>query len=545
MNKNFGPWTTAASTGSAAHLSTFWKKRLTMLPATFQSNARLGGRTVFALLLAGATVWALPTLYSAPPDAQQRAVEEVKPAAKAGTAPPASGPASGRTVVGSGILVVTYGESTTSGPAPAAAADKIATLIPGLRLLMQPRVVKQLALTAEQIRKLRAVGSQYDAAVQKFFAEAKKEGKLSGDNLKSAYLRWKKEADKKYLREAEAVLTPEQARTLRAATLAEDAFYGLYAWTFPGLTKAQNDQLVRLDDEQVQQSVRRVREESDRMLAVLTPEQRVKLRTVVENSLPTGQGGVQVKGEPGPLWIYTMLPFSDFSDAQVQKQLSLTDAQRTQVRNLFGPYSNVWKRIDAEIEKLSPEERKPLRQPGDTEGNYSLGGTTPEEVEKKLVAVEEQRRAAFERQPAARKLEITLRKQFEALLTPEQRAKYQDMAVRQDAWLELQNPLAWRAIEATGAQREELRKIATDAMQDQQEQGRKLGEKKLSVLTPAQREEFRSQVEESMYRLPPGAGKGGAATFFSGSLTKSGSGIFVISGATTVTGGTASDSKQR
>jgi len=62
MTKCFGPWATPASAGSKAHLSAFWKRRLAMLPATHRSSTRLGGRAVLFLLIAAASVWALPTL---------------------------------------------------------------------------------------------------------------------------------------------------------------------------------------------------------------------------------------------------------------------------------------------------------------------------------------------------------------------------------------------------------------------------------------------------------------------------------------------------
>jgi hypothetical protein len=149
-------------------------------------------------------------------------------------------------------------------------------------------------------------------------------------------------------------------------------------------------------------------------------------------------------------------------------------------------------------------------------------GKTPEtrwqhlpEVEKELAAEREQRRAAFEREPAAKKLNITLRQQFEAILTSKQLAKYQDMAVRQCTWTALDDPLVLRGIGASDAQRDELLRIQTELLQDHQEQQRKLGQKKLAILTPAQREELRAKIEESDYRLPPSnfeRSRGGAIT---------------------------------
>jgi len=91
MNTSFGPWTTAADTGSVTNLSTFWKRRLAMLPVTYRSSARLGGRVVLVLFTAAALVWALPTLRSAAAQTEKK-----KPAAENQTrteGPPAKEPA--------------------------------------------------------------------------------------------------------------------------------------------------------------------------------------------------------------------------------------------------------------------------------------------------------------------------------------------------------------------------------------------------------------------------------------------------------------------
>ena len=58
---NLGPWATAAGAGSKAHLSTFWKRRLAMLPTAHRSSIRLGGRVILLLLITAGLVWVLPT----------------------------------------------------------------------------------------------------------------------------------------------------------------------------------------------------------------------------------------------------------------------------------------------------------------------------------------------------------------------------------------------------------------------------------------------------------------------------------------------------
>ena len=180
--------------------------------------------------------------------------------------------------------------------------DIVVTDIAGIELLVQRRVVKQLGLTAEEKKKVRAVGDDFNAARQEFFAEEKKRGKPADD---SAYHHWKREADKRFLKRAEAVLTPQQAQSLRDATLAAVACYRLMVperlLAGPNaLTQAQNDKLRRIREEDMRQLPRRLDEESDKMLAVLTPQQRVLLRTkILDKALPeaNGQWGINVNGE--------------------------------------------------------------------------------------------------------------------------------------------------------------------------------------------------------------------------------------------------------
>ena len=260
--------------------------------------------------------------------------------------------------------------------------------------------------------------------------------------------------------------------------------------------------------------------ESDKKLAVLTPQQRVRLRTeVLEKGLPqcNGEWGIKIKGERELLWIYTLLPYPDFSKEQVQKELSLTAAQRSKVHDILGRCPSLWEKYAEELQKLPLQERKALRGRGGVSiggGSLIILGPTPQtrwkelpEIEKKQKAEREKQRAAFAREPAAKKLTITLRQQVEALLTPQQLAKYQDMAVREAAWTALEDLLVLRGIDVSDAQRDDLDRLQNDFLQDSQERDRKTGAKKLEVLTPAQRQELWAKIEEAEDK-PPGDGKG-------------------------------------
>jgi hypothetical protein len=64
MNKSFGPWSTAITTGANQQLNTFWKRRLAMLPSLNNTASRAARRTWLFLAVAGALAVALPTAHT-------------------------------------------------------------------------------------------------------------------------------------------------------------------------------------------------------------------------------------------------------------------------------------------------------------------------------------------------------------------------------------------------------------------------------------------------------------------------------------------------
>jgi hypothetical protein len=76
MTFSFGPWTTAMHAGSAAHLSTFWKRRMTMLRRVSQSPATLTRRTLLVLMVGCAAACVLPTIQVLPVAAEPGAAAD-------------------------------------------------------------------------------------------------------------------------------------------------------------------------------------------------------------------------------------------------------------------------------------------------------------------------------------------------------------------------------------------------------------------------------------------------------------------------------------
>src|SRR5664279_2476183 len=104
-NQDFGPWATMFDTGPRARLSTFWKRRMAMLPSTAGAEKRVSRRVGFVVLLVAIAALSAPTFYL------MRA-----PQAKAGKPPqPQAAPAPS----GSPTNVATTNTSAPSGAAPA------------------------------------------------------------------------------------------------------------------------------------------------------------------------------------------------------------------------------------------------------------------------------------------------------------------------------------------------------------------------------------------------------------------------------------------
>jgi len=76
MNERFGPWSSSLGDGLSPHLSTFWKRRLTLLASARAARLGLTRRDWLKLGAAGSAACALPTLHLASADGP----DDVKPA---------------------------------------------------------------------------------------------------------------------------------------------------------------------------------------------------------------------------------------------------------------------------------------------------------------------------------------------------------------------------------------------------------------------------------------------------------------------------------
>ena len=302
-----------------------------------------------------------------------------------------------------------------------------------------------------------------------------------------------------------------------------------------GMTEEQQGKL-RLLGMEMGNWAREDREERiDKILAVLTPQQRARLREEAfgpdwPDSNP--QLAIEVGGDVGKIYVPDLAPYPDFTKEDVRKGLGLNPQQQNQVRELLGGASDLAEKLVEEWQKLSPAERKTMEEPAVIRDAGSSGGSfrSDEERKKWEAQLEEKARKARQEQWAKRqqdpmvKANAQLVKQFEAILTPQQLARYKDMAFRNRVDEGLVDQIILRKIGANDQQIEGLERLFDESVERYHRLTREMGGKMLRVLTPAQQEKLLEDVFSSVpFRpAPPPAKKASAASPTESEPTKDG-----------------------
>ena len=207
---------------------------------------------------------------------------------------------------------------------------------------------------------------------------AKRKG-LSQDARMKARAQWDAEQQKSIRTQVEAILTPRQSQMLQWFGLCEAA-YGRLNELDPnlskklGLTKEQQLALSSVRKEANDRMHRYLKENQDKMLAVLSPEQRTRLRAAALGPLrPIGYAGnaMKIPGRAEPILIPSLFPYRDFSDASLRKALGLTADQQTRVREMLDNHASLGQMLAAQWQKLPPAEQEKWNR-----GHRIFWGTT-------------------------------------------------------------------------------------------------------------------------------------------------------------------------
>ena len=376
-------------------------------------------------------------------------------------------------------------------------------ILPGYELLMQQTVVRELHITAEQKKELQEVAAKYQADIQKFWRIAHPDPTEG----RKAFAQWDREHRANIQKQVEKILTPEQAQTLKELAFRQKAhlWFG-HSRERLDLSTEQKDKLGLIQQEDSDRLARDSKETTDKVLAVLEPQQRVQFEEAALGPLSPIHYGMRSFSGPGGESIHVpcLTSCPDFSQEGVRKRLGLSATQEEQVRDILGDSPNLTEKLTREFQKLPVAAQILLHRPlwaATVTASGSSGSASPEERKKQQAEFEERlkkrrekQRAELEKHPLG-KLGLELHRQFKAILTPEQLASYRKTAFRDVVLSVVNDPLMQKQIGVNEQQKAALRQLMAEFFETHQQRTRDMGGKMLDVLTAPQREKLRKEIE--------------------------------------------------
>ena len=290
-----------------------------------------------------------------------------------------------------------------------------------------PELQKEMNLSAEQRKRLSEVSADFWSK----FKEISKENSDMTDQQKCAkYAASIDQLARDCRKQIEAVVTPQQLDAYKKAVFPRLAFE-LLSLAQPesrktiGVTSGQEEKLQQIFKELSQQptpeEMKRMEQAKDAVLAALSPQQREKLRSDVEQEIRndeesslsysigtySGMPIFNLAVEAGSRWAPMVLPFySELTETAIAQRLGLIADQRKQLTEVAGQHRGETVKLAGEIKKLSPDQRKTPRVPAGK----------------------------------ARRMLKAVRRRTEAVLTPQQLAAVKDTVFRRRAFSTLADP---------------------------------------------------------------------------------------------------------
>jgi beta-lactamase regulating signal transducer with metallopeptidase domain len=428
-----------------------------------------------ALILLGAAL-SLVTLQPGRSSAQQ------------GAPAPAAKPESEAGGVGIGTLTVV-------GPSPD--GDSAWTYdidLPSYHWLANDAIRKELGLSAEQERKLRAISAKYRADREKEETEWVRplQGLPPSKHIK-AYEELRKknepkriEHEKAVTKQVEEVLTRGQLKAYWDRMFPEAAYDMLFdpaTLKLIAITPAQNKQLRQIGGQAAEHADRQRKEWTDKALAVLDSQQQAKLRAAIQRNeyfISEGRSPRFVGEATGGDRPWLMLPpaYDDLDQGQAREQRGIDAAQEKRLQAISTNYSREKFRLMDESYGLAPSERE-RRWP---------------EIKRK-----------FDEADNKAGLEIA------AVLTPRQLAALKEIESRRAVDGAISLPEVQKTLGLSDAQKARLRQIEQERRRAEKAAERATIETLLAVLTAAQRQKLRAQLDTTADALDANPAEASAA----------------------------------
>ncbi|MGW8256308.1 MAG: M56 family metallopeptidase [Thermoguttaceae bacterium] len=369
---------------------------------------------------------------------------------------------------------------------------------PSLLLLGQKSVLKELNITLEQNKKLKEILKNFHNELSKrsrklMLSEGKKQRQEAAEK---AIEKWSTEQERGFPKKVEAILSPKQWQTLKQLTFYQDAAMLRHPRFSKkiDLTSEQTDKIKSLVKEMDKHGQKNNEKTSNEMLKVLTPDQRTKFRELVFgplNPLADSLLSIDVGGKIGTIVAPSLAPYADFSDKKVQRQLRLNAEQQKQVREILGGKQNLTERLKEEWKKLPPKEQERYVSIPFWTATLFWSPTSIEEQKKKR----QKQRADWEKQTLT-KVGLALRRQFGALLTPNQLAAYKEVSVKNAPFHTLFDQLTQHEIGLSKRQQADIRRLFLENMENSWKFARQIGARMLKILSPAQQDKLREAIEQ-------------------------------------------------
>ena len=330
MAKQYGPWATMIDLGGSPQLSTFWRRRLTMLAFASQTSFSLSRRNLLWLGAAALLLMALPTVHFAAAGEDGKTGESNAPstAKEPGTQPsqtkePAAEKPKSNSYSGS---IVMFGSATVSG-------NDFYLPVLAYSALNSDGTRKELGLTGNQEKRLRDISRAYSEWQMQAGKEMQKAMESPSPEKRAAALR---EHEARSLqqrrlirREVERLLTAQQLKELKAIAIGRRGvarlLYDPQLDEEISFSERQREELSArvLRDDAAKTAERRLNEalkkNREKTLAVIAPKQWDQIGAIVaENDFQC----------PSP-------ELSELSDPAVGRQLGLTAQQEAKVSAIF------------------------------------------------------------------------------------------------------------------------------------------------------------------------------------------------------------------
>jgi Spy/CpxP family protein refolding chaperone len=510
MTHPYGPWATLITAGQNPQLSAFWRRRLRMLVPVSQTSSKLSRRNVIALIIAAISLFLLPTFRAAPIVAQQR------PAASDGA--PLTGDASSRPAA-------TVKESQSRPADDREAAERLwsarYTLVdgtpcyipPDMAIFFMPFNLGQLGSLAEfhlsdaQKENLRQICGEYMKQKHEAHVRAEKDGEKVSPREREARSKQMRDdylaLDRTFGKRIDQVLTRDQQAAVKHAMLENEALVVLMGIVQDPrgderlqlhLSDPQRRQLAKLFTKRAEQRAQDQLEYPDKLLEVLSPQQRAKLLEGIDDKAPqvhvapfrdassqVTYTAATLAAAPDPFYFCFNSPAdawvdvycnSRLDDAATRKQLRLSDAQEAKLRAIHvaaeASADRLFKTYELDYDALK---RLPLKAQQEKRAAYEAKLS---EFRQKLTDFGNDTRRQIEavfdaQQLAAMRRRIRISRALSALMSRERKTR--------------------DALDATGLQREKLLDLA-EKQRDHNSFQRQTGAETLKILTPQQRQKL-------------------------------------------------------